>query len=87
MRAAFAAGQCTATRLAHIGHLLFLEVTGLLFLAIALACGSAAFRDYHRFTLGETGSDRYKLATCFALLFGWFGISSFLKAKKKGHGG
>jgi hypothetical protein len=86
VRAAVSAGQSTASRLAHIGHMLFLEVTGLLFLTLALACGSDAFRDYHRFTLGEITGDRYKLATGFALLFGWFGVSSFLKAKRKGRG-
>jgi hypothetical protein len=81
--AAYSAGRTTASRLGHIGHLLFLEVTGSLFIAIAVVCGSAAFRDYHRFMLGQTTAGRYKLASVFALLFCWFGISSFVRVKKK----
>jgi hypothetical protein len=81
--AAVSAGRTTAKRLGHIGHLLFLEVTGFLFMAIAIVCGSAAFRDYQRFTLGQTSAGRYKLASVFALLFCWFGVSSFLRVKKK----
>jgi hypothetical protein len=80
---AVSAGRTTASRLGNIGHLLFLEITGFLFIFIAIVCGSAAVRDYHRFTQGQTTAGRYQLAAAFAFLFCWFGISSFFKVKKK----
>jgi hypothetical protein len=87
VNAAVTAGRTTVSRIGHIGHLLFLEVTGFLFIFIAVVCGSAAYRDYHRFTLGQADSARYKLATLFAILFCWFGASSFFRVKKKARRG
>jgi hypothetical protein len=60
-------------------HLLFLEVTGFLFLALAVIFAGAAVREYHKY--GFAG--KTYLAAGFTLVFLWFGISGFWRAKRK----
>ncbi|HYA23457.1 MAG TPA: hypothetical protein VEF05_04810 [Terriglobales bacterium] len=62
---------------------LWLEVTGFVFLALAGIGVLAFIREYGKFHAGRGGSGRAVLAVCFALLFGWFGVSSFWRVKKK----
>jgi hypothetical protein len=63
---------------------LWLEVTGFVFLALA-GIGVLAFvREYGKYHAGRVGSGRVVLAVCFALLFGWFGVTSFYRVRKKG---
>jgi len=62
---------------------LWLEVTGFVFLALAGIGVLALIREYGKYHAGRVGSGRLVLAVCFALLFGWFGVSSFWRVKKK----
>ena len=63
-----------------VGHLLWLEVAGVLFTAFALTGGFAAWHDYSRH---KTLSSRFAAAICFTVIFAWFGFSSFLRARRK----
>jgi hypothetical protein len=76
---------CSATS-GHFGRVLgqlWLEVTGFVFLALA-AIGVIAFaREYAKCHFGCGGSSRLLLAAGFTVLFGWFGLSSFWRVKKK----
>jgi hypothetical protein len=63
-------------------HVLWLEVTGLLFLALAVIGAGAAVREYHRLHAGGSAGKMW-LATVFALLFAYFGVSSFWRSRKK----
>jgi len=72
---------------AHTGRVLgqlWLEVTGFVFLALASIGFLAFFREYAKYHQGRAGSGRMVMAVCFTLLFAWFGLSSFLRVKKKG---
>jgi hypothetical protein len=40
-------------------------------------------REYMRYHAGETSSSRVLVATCFTLMFAWFGLTSFWRVKKK----
>ncbi len=77
---------CSAT----VGHFsrvlgqLWLEVTGFVFLALAAIGGLAFVREYAKYHSGHAGSSRVVLAVCFTALFGWFGLSSFWRVRKKG---
>jgi hypothetical protein len=62
--------------------MLWLEVTGFVFLAIAAIAGTAIFREYHRYLAGEVGLKRVVAAVVIAVLFAWFGVSSFWRVKK-----
>jgi len=64
-------------------HLLWLEVTGALFLFIALAGGIAVFREYTKYTAGHTTAGRLAIAAGFTLAFAWFGVSSFWRVHRK----
>ena len=75
------AGQVTLRSVRKVGHLLWLEVAGLFFLAFAVTGGLAAWHDYSRH---KTLSSRFVAAICFTVIFAWFGLSSFLRARRKG---
>jgi len=71
----------------HLGKVLgqlWLEVMGFVFLALAGIGVLAFIREYGKYHAGRGGSGRLALAVCFTLLFGWFGVSSFLRVRKKG---
>jgi uncharacterized membrane protein YbhN (UPF0104 family) len=70
----------------HFGRVLgqlWLEVTGFVFLALAGIGVIAFFREYARYQAGRATSSRVLLAVCFAGLFGWFGVSSFWRVRKR----
>ena len=73
------------TTLAHSGrvlHLLFLEISGVFFLAFAAAGMLAAWREWRKWSLGQIGPGKMLLAVAFAALFSWFAVSSFWRAGK-----
>ena len=70
----------------HFGRVLgqlWLEVTGFVFLALAGIGVISFFREYGKYHAGQTTSSRVVLAVCFAGLFGWFGVSSFWRVRKR----
>jgi len=82
-RAFYRAGSVTARNVGHLLHILWLEVVGLLFLSLAVVGGAAAVRQYHRYSAGSSGAGKVVLATAFALVFAYFGVSSFWKSQKR----
>jgi len=78
------AGRTTLTHCTRILAQLWLEVTGFVFLALAGIGALAFFREYTKYRGGHTGSGRVLLAVCFSALFGWFGLSSFWRIRRKG---
>lgn len=61
-------------------HILWNQVIGFFFLVLAVLPVPSAIREY-----GKEGSGkRLALTIPFVLLMAWFGISSFLKARKIG---
>ena len=83
-RAVSAAGRTTLGHLGEVLGQLWLEVTGFVFLALA-AMGLWEFvREYSKYHAGRAGSGRAIVAACFMVLFGWFGLSSFWRIRRKG---
>jgi hypothetical protein len=64
-------------------HQLWLEVTGTVFLSMALFGAAALVREYMKYEAGHATSGRLAIAICFTLTFAWFGISSFWKVRRK----
>jgi hypothetical protein len=59
-------------------HILWNQVIGFVFIVLALLPVPAAIRNY-----GKEGSQAHLFLTIpFTLLMGWFGISSFWRARK-----
>lgn len=83
LRAGWGALRLTASRVAQVLHLLFLQVAGVFFLAFAAGGGIAAWREYHKWSAGQIGPGKMYLAAAFGALFLWFAVSSFWRAAKK----
>jgi hypothetical protein len=83
LTAILGATKATLRSFGHAAHQLWLEVTGTLFMAIAVFGAGALVREYLKYQAGQTTAGRVAIAACFTLLFAWFGLSSFLKARRK----
>ena len=83
VNAVMSAVHATARSFAHILHLLWLEVTGTVFLAMAGIGGIALTREYAKYTTGHATAGRLAIAVCFTLTFAWFGLSSFWRVRRK----
>ena len=59
-------------------HILWNQVIGFLFLVLALIGATSAVRSFGK----EGGGPQLFLSIPFVLLMGWFGISSFWRARK-----
>jgi len=77
------AGKTTAVHFGRVLHQLWLEVTGFVFLTLALIGASALAHEIFKYRAGETTLSRVVTAVCFTTLFGWFGVSSFWRVWKK----
>ncbi len=75
--------RVTAASFGRVLRILWLEVTGFVFLASAFIGGVAFSREYAKYEAGRTGPGRVVLAVCFTLTFAWFGVSSFWRARRK----
>lgn len=83
LRAVVNAGRATALSFGKVLHQLWLEVTGFVFLAMAGIGGVALSREYVKYQAGKTGPARLVIAVCFCLTFGYFGLSSFWRVRRR----
>src|SRR5215475_438875 len=81
--AAMSGIRTTFRHFSGIARQLWLEVTGFIFLAFAVAGGAAMVREYAAYHAGKAASSRVAAAAGFALMFAWFGATSFVRARKK----
>lgn len=72
-----------AKPLMSVLRVLFLEVSGFLFLFISLAVASACWREYLKYTQHEVGLDRVVMAGAVGGMFLYFGVSSFWRARRR----
>ena len=87
VRAASSAAATTARAFGRVLHQLWLEVTGVIFLIMALSFAGATVKEYGKYHAGQAGPGRVAVAICFTVAFGWFGVSSFWRVKQRGKGG
>jgi hypothetical protein len=83
VRAFYRAGSVTLRSVTRVLHVLWLEVTGLLFLVLAVIGAGAAIREYHHVHAGAGSQGKMWLAAAFALLFFYFGVSSFWRSRRR----
>jgi hypothetical protein len=83
VRAAKHAASTTARALGRVLHQLWLEVTGVVFLLMALSFAAASVKEFGRYHSGQSGPGRLALAMLATLAFAWFGLSSFWRVRKK----
>ena len=82
-RALVSAITTTARSFGRAAHMLWLEVTGLLFLVMSLGFAGASFKEYGKYHASHVGSGRLAIAICFTVAFAWFGLSSFWRVRRK----
>lgn len=81
VRAFYNAGHTTASNVGKVVHVLWLEVAGLMFLLLALVGAAAAVREYRHGSSSASG--KMLLAASFAVIFAYFGASSFWRARRR----
>jgi hypothetical protein len=64
-------------------RVLFLEVSGLMFLSFTFVIVSAFLREYRKFAVHQVGLERVVLAGLVGVMFLYFGVSSFWRARRK----
>jgi hypothetical protein len=84
VRAFYRGGSATLGSVGRVAHSLWLEVTGFLFLVLAVIGAGATVREYHRYASGTTTLGKVSLAAAFAVLFLYFGINSFWRSQRSG---
>jgi len=77
--------RTTGRSFGRAAHQLWLEVTGVIFLIMALSFGGASVKEYGRYHVGGAGPGRLATTVVCTLTFAWFGLSSFWKARSKSH--
>ena|SRR5690242_3231813 len=75
--------RATVKHFTGVLHQLWLEITGFVFLAFAGVGLVALVREYSSFHAGKGSSGHLAAAAGFAAMFGWFGISSFWRARNR----
>jgi hypothetical protein len=75
--------RATVRSFGHALHQLWLEVIGTMFLAIAAFGAFALVREYMKYSARQTTAGHVAVAACFTVAFGWFGLSSFLRVRRK----
>jgi hypothetical protein len=83
LRAAGVGLGTTAKVVQRTTHILWLEITGFFFLVFATVCASAGWREYQRHLEGKADLNRVYVAAAIALLFVWFGVTSFVRARRR----
>ena len=80
------AGRITMRSFGRVLHQLWLEVTGFVFLVLAAIGGVALSREYTKYQAGHGDLSRLAVAVAFCLTFGYFGLSSFWRVRRKKQG-
>ncbi len=83
IRGALAGGRAFLASVFRAINILWLQITGVFFLLFALVGGVACWKEYRAWTVGKIGPGRALLALCFSLMFTWFAVSSFWRARRK----
>jgi hypothetical protein len=71
------------TTLANTLRVLFLEVSGFIFLLFTAMIVSAFYREYRKYELHQAGLERVVLAGVVGVMFLYFGVSSFWRARRR----
>jgi len=83
VNAVWKAVSATGRAFGNALHQLWLEVTGIVFLVMALSFAGASVKEYGKYHAGQVGGARFGLAVFFAVTFAWFGLSSFWRVRRK----
>jgi hypothetical protein len=75
--------RASLSHFAGVAQQLWHEITGFVFLAFAGIGLVAVVREYSAYHAGRGASGHVAAAAGFTAVFGWFGITSFLRARNR----
>jgi hypothetical protein len=75
--------RTTISHFAGVARQLWLEVTGFVFVAFAAVGFVEIVKEYAAYHAGKVAGSRVAAAAGFTVMFGWFGVTSFVRARKK----
>jgi hypothetical protein len=78
-----AGGRAVVKSTTRVAGILFLQVVGFMFVVLGLSFVYPALRELDKYRAGMQGPGRVITAFLFVLMFSYFGISSFWRARKK----
>jgi len=81
--AVLSGARTTMSHFAGIVRQLWLEITGFVFVAFAAVGLIEMLKEYSAYHTGKAAGSRVAAAAGFTLMFGWFGVTSFFKARRK----
>ena len=87
LRAVVSGASATVQSCSRVLHLLWLEVTGLVFLGMAGIGLIAIGRTYAKYSAGRGTASAIVIAVCFTITFAWFGLTSFWRVRKRDSSG
>jgi len=82
-RGLFAGAGAFSKAVGHVLHMLWLEVTGFVFLCFSIIGGFALYREYPGLRAGNVSQGRFGVTLLFSLMFVYFGLNSFWRARHK----
>src|SRR6266496_2455194 len=80
LRAGYTAAQTTLRSFGHVLRMLWLQITGVFFCLFALSFAARLPRAYGKYAAGKQPASHFVLLACLAIVFAWFGVSSFWRA-------
>jgi hypothetical protein len=83
LRATYRGASSIFHSFSHVLSVLWHQVTGVFFLAFATIGALACIREYRSYAAGKVGPGRVILVAGFALLFGYFALSNFMRAGRR----
>lgn len=81
--AVLSGARATLSHFAGVLRQLWLEVTGFVFLAFAGIGAVATVKEYAAYHAGKSTPSKVAAGVAFTLMFAWFGLSSFFRARKR----
>ena len=83
LRASATAARAMLSSWRRLLHMLWLQITGVLFCFFALGFATRIPHVYQEYASGKTPNYRFLLLVCVTAMFAWFGASSLWKAARK----
>ncbi len=83
LQAGYGAAQTTARSVNRVLRLLFLQIMGLMFFFFALGLATRIPRAYQEQVARNEGLGKVYLLAALAVMFVWFGATSFWRTRRK----
>jgi ABC-type Fe3+-siderophore transport system permease subunit len=82
-RGVYSGASAFLSALASTLRVLFLQVSGLIFLLFTITIVSAFFREYHKYELHQASLERVVMVGVAGAMFLYFAVSSFWRARRR----